>query len=1319
MKNYFNTQDNIDLWTVLQKKSLESLLDKAKELEKKYEWRQAATCYKKTSDLIITEKNILKKADYLEKEGHCHFKAAYQANSNKDFVKELEKSIEVYHEVMRFFKNSTAESLIARSFNAEAKIAYARFWIEIDALKKRELIEKWWAQKNNVLKIYHQSGDKLALVKTYNDILENSTNCKYWFGMNWEEAKKIRDELISCGEKAITILTEEIEDSFELARAYCWTSWYYTMSNSIYIVGDKTEEIQKGLDYSRKALEISKKIGDKWLISWSYNSAAFAANLADDLNSSINFLKCQIEQGRITRDHYLLGFGKTFLVMTSSLKARLEEDPEKKRKLIQKNIEAALEIINHFQLINLITWNPYYTATLAFRTSSDIEPDAKLKYDLLVKSVEYARKAIRLTEGWKHSGVPAVLGNSISALFLFSIIEKDLMKKRKLLEEVLGNSERWIKILEAYPYNYFSRTGSLGQRIFALANLAEISSDKNYKINLLTDAVSSIKIWLNLAKKTKEKPTQEWMKLYHGQDYYRFGKIFHNLFLLTNEKNLLLMAIKMYEDAITVFNKLDLKTQEAESFWQKAIINDQLGLQIEAAKDYNSASATYSEVTKKIPQLKDFYMEYSLYMQAWSQIEEARYSHSIEEYDQAKNNYEMAAKLHESTERWSYLSSNYFAWSNMEEAEKLSRRESTQQAKEAFKKTLKAFIKAENSIGKKIGEIASPEEKELTNRLLEASDLRRRFCQARIQIEEAKLLDREGKYPQSSRSYRDAAQKLGSIIEKIGVEAERKEMEYLAILCRAWEKMAVAEETTSSEVYLEATELFEQAKEYCYTKKASLWALGDSSFCKGLAAGLRYRSSMDLKENALAKRYVKDAASCYFEAGFTNASEYAKATLRLFDAYIFMNQAECEVDPEKKTKQYQLAENLLQIAAGSFMKAKQPEKTAQVQRILINVREEKALAVSLGQVMQAPTIASSTLSFTAPSPTSEVSVGLEQFQHANIQANLIAGLTEIKVGESFCLSVEFVNAGKEPALLTRVEDFILPGFFVVKQPEIYRLEGSCLNMKGKQIGPLKLVEAKLVLQPSKKGVYQLKPVVHYMDELGQNRSLQLKSVEIRVEEVVLADRVSTGTKELDSLLLGGIPREYAVVLTGPPSDEREFLVRNFLEAGAKEGQTSFYVATEAVGLEELLEKSGVYLFLCNPKPKVEVPDLPNIHKLLGKTDLTNLNIALLKAYRSVESSSSKRVCLEIVSDVLLRYGAEATRRWISELTTDLVSKGFTVLAVLNPGMHPPDQATAVVDLFDGEICITQTEDPLECRKSLRVRKLRNQDYIKNPICLRS
>jgi len=514
-------------------------------------------------------------------------------------------------------------------------------------------------------------------------------------------------------------------------------------------------------------------------------------------------------------------------------------------------------------------------------------------------------------------------------------------------------------------------------------------------------------------------------------------------------------------------------------------------------------------------------------------------------------------------------------------------------------------------------------------------------------LEEAKILDRKGEHELSSRNYNEAAKNIEQIINELESEHERKELSVIVALCQAWQKMAIAEDQASSDYYLEAAKLFEKAKDLSSANRTRLWTLGNSSFCKGLAAKNKFLNTLERSYYSKANKHVNQAADYYSRAGFQNASEYAKATQRLFDAYLYMKNAEGEIDPEKKTKYYQIAEQLLEIAAGSFMKAKQPEKTNQVQEILSKVREEKALAISLSKIMQAPLIASSTLSFSAPTPTSESSVGLESFVHANVQANLVTQVKEVKVGEAFCLSVEFVNAGREPALLMRVEDFVHPSFVVVKKPEIYRIEDTTLNMKGKQLAPLKLVEVKLTLQPSKKGDYHLNPKVYYLDELGHNKSLQLKTVKIEVEEVLLEDRVTTGTQESDSLLLGGIPKEYGVVLSGPPCDERELLIKNFLKAGAKE-EVTFYIATEATGLESLLENPSFFLFLCNSKPKTPVPDLPNVYKLQGKADITNLGIALTKAIRSIDKSiTNKRICVEILSDVLVKHGTNTTREWIS------------------------------------------------------------------------
>jgi hypothetical protein len=139
----------------------------------------------------------------------------------------------------------------------------------------------------------------------------------------------------------------------------------------------------------------------------------------------------------------------------------------------------------------------------------------------------------------------------------------------------------------------------------------------------------------------------------------------------------------------------------------------------------------------------------------------------------------------------------------------------------------------------------------------------------------------------------------------------------------------------------------------------------------------------------------------------------------------------------------------------------------------------------------------------------------------------------------------------------------------------------------------------------------------------------------------------------------------------------------------------------------------------NPNPKTKVADQPNIYQLRSKTDLNNLNIALAQAYRSLRSPQEgpKRACFEIVSDILLHYNADITRKWLAELTTDLGQKGFTVLAVIDSLMHPKDQLHAVLGLFEGEINLFESEIGLKCKEFLRVKKLSNQDFIKNSICL--
>jgi predicted transcriptional regulator/KaiC/GvpD/RAD55 family RecA-like ATPase len=229
-------------------------------------------------------------------------------------------------------------------------------------------------------------------------------------------------------------------------------------------------------------------------------------------------------------------------------------------------------------------------------------------------------------------------------------------------------------------------------------------------------------------------------------------------------------------------------------------------------------------------------------------------------------------------------------------------------------------------------------------------------------------------------------------------------------------------------------------------------------------------------------------------------------------------------------------------------------------------------------------------------------------------------------------------------------------------------------------------------------------------------------VAIEIPELVLPGRITSGYKDLDGLLFGGIPENYAVILTSPSCDERDLLVKSFLEAGTKERQVTFYVTSESSWVKASSKEfqSHFYLFICNPRADIMIESLPNVFKLKGVENLNDINIALTSAFRQFNASLTgpRRACIEIVSDVLLQHHAVSARRWLNGLIPELRSRGFTTLAVMDPQMHPSEEVHAILGLFEGEINIYEKETEEGSEKFLRIRKMYNQRYLESNLPLR-
>jgi hypothetical protein len=68
--------------------------------------------------------------------------------------------------------------------------------------------------------------------------------------------------------------------------------------------------------------------------------------------------------------------------------------------------------------------------------------------------------------------------------------------------------------------------------------------------------------------------------------------------------------------------------------------------------------------------------------------------------------------------------------------------------------------------------------------------------------------------------------------------------------------------------------------------------------------------------------------------------------------------------------------------------------------------------------------------------------------------------------------------------------------------------------------------------------------------------------------------------------------------------------------------------------------------------------------------------------------------------------------------TELKSAGFTVLATMNPQMHPSEEFQAILDLFEGEISIHEKETEKGLGKYLKIKKLSNHKYLEDELLLK-
>jgi hypothetical protein len=1078
----------------------ESILSRAAKQEENYDWQGAADSYGKASELL-SELDYLKRGELHERIGHSFFRAAFQAETVEGFKKRMQLSVQSYQRAAELLEKTSS----ARGLYCRAMASYSDSWSEDDSTQKKKLLDECSKSLKEVLGVSEGTGDHLGYWKAFHglsfclmdkDVLEG----------DWHERKLIAEEVIGYGQNIIAKFSNDLSPS-ELAWTYTLASFFIVFWLDLF-EERRTEFVSLISSYLEKASKLVEKAGDAYLLFNVYMTLGGNSFLVTgDWQGVSKYVEEIIQQSKKSKDRFLTETAYAVKSTMISWEATTEEDPDRlkeKYKLAIRFDEQCIPLDLTIHRYDRVA-NSHQSLVENYIRLAELETGHEKKHAFLEQAVKVGLKGSEYARLSGSAGSIIGISHSLSKAELFlSEIEGNINEKKRLLEEALHLREKTIKISDQ-----LIRPGEwdcgVYQNYLALiyADLAEIEEDVGRKRHLLEEAVQRMEKCIGICTAWLQKDVARLPRNYAvlGWYYDWFGRILGQLYSLSKDERVTRKGVEVYEGAAQVYGKAGMPSRVAEAYWKAAKLLDQCGEHAKAAEHFGLASKNYELVAEKIPQFKDLFQDYGLYMQAWSEIEKARNHHGKQEYGSAKDHFEKAANIHRSLKHWSYLAPNYFAWAQVEDAEELSRNEESEEAITVFQQAARLFNESRELLQTQLANIENSEEKLMASGMIKATDTREKYCMARVAVEEARILDKKGDHYSSSEEYGSAAESFEKISQTLDREQERREFKLIIGLSRAWQKMTCAEAEASPESYAEASRIFEETKEFSPNEKTKMLVLGHSRFCKALEAGTEFVDSRNTEMHSEAIKCLESASHYYIRAGFPKASEYCEATKLLLDAYLQMDNAAREDDPEKKARLYAAAEKVLQTSAGSFMRAEHPEKREQVLGLLEKTRKERELALSITEVLHAPTIVSATSSFTTPTPTREEAVGSERFEHADIQANLIVHQKELRVGENLDMEIELVNAGKGPALLIKVTGVVSKDFEVAEKPEIYRVEDSYLNMKGKRLDPLKTEEIRLILRPKVQGVFPLKPTILYLDENGKYKSHEAEPVTVTVKEL--------------------------------------------------------------------------------------------------------------------------------------------------------------------------------------------------------------------------
>jgi predicted amidohydrolase len=952
------------------------LLERAGVEEKVYNWVEAAGLYEQVAKSFLGKKMGEEAAGAYKKLGYAYARAAGTAETAEEHVELNKRAVKAYKEAENLFGQSgnrpeelecEAEALCAAGSVAgsvmEAKKAFSQsydLFIESSELHSKQDYQESFARTlsraawtSAFLTTYCSDRWELEQVsrkgrdvadkawKLSKDVGNVQSLAESFFAeavivfaemgtvpFRWDERWRqyVRKFLLRCDESLK--LAEGCDDPLVLGIIHCYTGAWYCAFGFQFVEDEREqrEYLDKGSGLMEKALVFARKTKDKsviinclfWLDWWALSGGRFEyiqKRISDNLNEIVEL--GNIYAGLYNVWRFYANSSPAFLYAYFAQRSFFT--PDQRKSYAEKAIEHAKESLKTSSFPIFIAW-PYELLTwshsqlVALATTKD-ERDENAQ-----KMLQYAKEAEKIAEKFE-GGFPRAAGYS--------------------------------SLYRAYK------------------TLADIAENEEDRTKMLAAAVDAHKKYIGHAVESRTGIIAAQMRL---------GLLYEELGITTGETGPLTEARESFLSVIKESQERGYHFYAAAAHISAAHIEDRLGNHTASAEHYEKALDAYEESLKPIEYkpLRDRVKEKIDYARAWNLIERAKAYHKREDQLQAKENYEKACEILKELPSYNYEAPYYSAWALQEEAEQLSKQEKHEEAVEKYETTRKSFDNAVETLENASKPSTDKTERERIEKLKEVARVRMSYCSARANIERARILGKQGEHLEAAERFASAASQFRDTFTLFKIEQERRELEAVYNLCRAWESMELAEKYEAPDRFAEAANLFTKASELFTDSKLKLLASGNSAFCQALEYGCKFDESTEMQVKAQLypkiKVMLRKAASSYGKGGFESGADWALATSTYFDAAWHLIRADEELRLDEKRRLLEVGCGILKSAAEIFGRAGYRDKAREVTERLDMVEEEEKILLSALNTIREPSISRSTVGIVAPASPVETSL---------------------------------------------------------------------------------------------------------------------------------------------------------------------------------------------------------------------------------------------------------------------------------------------------------------------------------------------------------